>query len=142
MAGERQVQTEDRIRAAIDQLLTGNVPEGLKCDVRSLCAVARVPRATLYRAYPHLKAEFELRLGKVRDAAGQPDPRLAQIERLKTEVATLRERLCRATTEITTLEAFKSQALSRIAAQHDEITVLQQEPQTAETAKIRMLRTQ
>lgn len=142
MAAERQVQTEDRIRAAIDQLLAGNVPEGLKCDVKSLCVLARVPRATLYRTYPHLKAEFEQRLGNARDTDRQPDPRLAQIERLKTEVTTLRERLCRATTEITTLEAFRSQALSRIAAQHDEITALQQEPPTAETAKIRMLRTQ
>ena len=29
-----------RTRAAIEQLLTGDVPEGLKCDVKSLCLLA------------------------------------------------------------------------------------------------------
>jgi hypothetical protein len=72
MAAERQVQTEDRIRAAINQLLAGNVPEGLKCDVKSLCVLAKVPRATLYRTYPHLKAEFEQRLGNARNTDRQP----------------------------------------------------------------------
>lgn len=137
MARERHADAETRIRAATEQLLAGQIPEGLKCDVKSLCVLAQIPRATLYRAYPHLKAEFEDRLGKVRDTGQQPDPRLAQIEHLKIEVTTLRERLTRATTEITTLEAFRSPALSQLAAQHDEIGALRNELQAIPDATLR-----
>jgi len=58
-AEERHTETEGRIRAAMAQLLGGDIPDGLKCDVKSLCALSGVPRATLYRSYPHIKAEFE-----------------------------------------------------------------------------------
>jgi hypothetical protein len=59
MAPERQTEVEARIRAAMHQLLVGPIPNGLKCDIKSLCTLAGVPRATLYRTYPHLKAEFD-----------------------------------------------------------------------------------
>jgi hypothetical protein len=49
MPGERQADAEVRIRAVIQQLLAGDIPEGLKCDVKSLCTLSGVPRATLYR---------------------------------------------------------------------------------------------
>ena len=50
-AEERHTETEVRIRAAMARLLGGDIPEGLKCDVKSLCALSGVPRATLYRSY-------------------------------------------------------------------------------------------
>lgn len=37
------------------QLLGVDIPEGLKCDVKSLCTLSEVPRATLYRSYPHIR---------------------------------------------------------------------------------------
>ena len=127
MTHDRQAETETRIRAAMRQLLSGPVPEGLKCDVKSLCALAGVPRATLYRTYPHLKADFDRQRDTAQGAGQQPDRRLAQIERLKAEVASLRKRLGKRDAEIDELRSFRAEALSRLAAQHDEITALRRE---------------
>jgi hypothetical protein len=94
MASDRQQpDAETRIRAAIVQLLGGDIPDGLKCDVKSLCVLAGVPRATLYRTYPHLKAEFDRQRDAAQENGMQPDPRLARIDRCKTEIIDLRSRL-------------------------------------------------
>lgn len=139
MTQERQNEAEARIRAAMQQLLAGPVPDGLKCDVKSLCTLAGVPRATLYRAYPHLKAEFDRQRTAAQVAGHRPDPRLAQIERLKAEVASLRERLARRDTEVGDLQNFRAQALSRLAAQHDEITALRRELASTTETRVRVL---
>lgn len=68
-----------------------------------------------------------------------PDPRLAQIERLKAEVATLRERLSRKNAELDVLKDFQATALSRLAAQHDEITALRKELRSTPHATVRTL---
>ncbi len=102
------------------QLLSGDVPTGFKCDVSSLSALANVPRATLYRTYPHLEAEFDQHLGRLREAGKEPDPHRAQVERLKSEVMGLQDRLSRANAVTAELEAFRYTALSRLAAQHEE----------------------
>lgn len=115
------MKPEDRIRNAIAVLIEGPIPAGRKCDITSLCAIADVPRATLYRTYPHLKAEFERRRSASHDEGKQPDPRQAQIERLKRETEALRERLASKQSEIDELSVFRRTALSRIAAQQDEI---------------------
>jgi hypothetical protein len=58
-------------------------------------------------------------------AEGQlPDPRAAQIIRLKDDNARLRQRVTDREQEIADLSAFKTTALSRLAAQHQEITAL------------------
>ncbi|MFF1273268.1 hypothetical protein ACFVZC_07640 [Streptomyces marokkonensis] len=134
-----QAEPEARIRNAMRQLLAGPVPDGLKCDVKSLCTLAGVPRATLYRTYPHLKAEFDRQRTAAQEAGQQPDPRLEQIERLKAEVATLRERLSRKNTELDALKQFQTTALSRLAAQDDEITVLRRELQATQETNVRLL---
>lgn len=139
MMHNSQVDPEARIRNAMRQLLAGPVPDGLKCDVKSLCSLAGVPRATLYRTYPHLKAEFDRQRQAAQEAGQQPDLRLAQIERLKAEVATLRERISRKNTEPDALKEFETTALSRLAAQHNEITVLRQQLESASHAKVRTL---
>jgi chromosome segregation ATPase len=139
MAHERQADAEARIRAAMQQLLAETTPDGLKCDVKSLCALSGVPRATLYRTYPHLKAEFERQRTAAQHAGRQPDPRLAQIDRLKDEVAKLRERLSKKDAELDALTAFRAEALSRLAAQHDEITALRQQLEAGPEATVRML---
>lgn len=130
MASEPHADAEARIRAAITQLLGGDIPEGLKCDVKSLCVLAGVPRATLYRAYPHLKAEFDHQRQADQDTGRQPDPRQARIDRLGAEITTLRERLANRDREITELKTFRRTALSRLASQHDEILALRTEPAT------------
>ncbi|GAA1345709.1 hypothetical protein GCM10009647_090270 [Streptomyces sanglieri] len=139
MTHNHQVEAEDRVRAAMQQLLAGPVPEGLKCDVKSLCTLAGVPRATLYRTYPHLKAEFDRQRTTAREAGQQPDPRLAQIERLKAEVATLRERLSRKNAQLDALKQLQAEALSRLAAQHDVITALRRDLQATQDTNVRLL---
>lgn len=141
MTHERRTEAEASIRAAMQQLLAGPVPDGLKCDIKSLSTIAGVPRATLYRTYPHLKAEFDRQRAAVREAGQQPDPRAAQIEHLKAEVATLRERLSRKNTELDAMKEFQATALSRLAAQHDEITRTRQQLASHTDAAIRHLPT-
>ena len=110
-AEERHTETEGRIRAAMAQLLGGDIPEHLKCDVKSLCTLSGVPRATLYRSYPRLKAEFERERSDAQTAGLHPDPRLAQIERLKTEIIDLHKRLNRGNAELAELRTFRAEAL-------------------------------
>jgi hypothetical protein len=132
---------ETRIRAAIDQLLQGQIPAGGKCDVKTLARAAGVDRTAFYgtRPYARLREEFEARLTVIRQDGDATDPREAQIRRLKTQITTLRERLARQDAAITDLTEFKAQALSRLAAQHDEITRLRREVQLA--ASVRRLPT-
>jgi chromosome segregation ATPase len=117
-------QNEDSIRAAIDRLLRGEIPPGSGCDIKTLAHEAGISRAALYRSYSHLKDEFERRLSHIRADGHQPDPRSAQILRLKDDNAQLRQRLNARDREIVELTAFKTTAISRIAAQHAEITAL------------------
>ena len=138
-AEERHTETEGRIRAAMAQLLGGDIPEGLKCDVKSLCTLSGVPRATLYRSYPHIKAEFERARSNAHSAGLHPDPRVTQIERLKTEIIDLNKRLDRGNAELTELRKFRGAALSRLSAQHDELISLRRELATTATANVRGL---
>ncbi|WP_329374701.1 hypothetical protein [Streptomyces sp. NBC_01483] len=64
------------------------------------------------------------RLMALHDAGTLPDPRDGQIARLKAENDTLRDRIARQNATVEKLTAFKTLALSRIAAQHEEITRL------------------
>jgi predicted nuclease with TOPRIM domain len=117
---------EARIRAAMQQLLAGPIPDNLKCDIKSLCILAGIPRATFYRTYPYLKAEFDQQRNAAQQTGQQPDPRLARIQRLKAELDTLRQRLNTTNTELANLKQLQAKALSQIAAQHNEITTLRQ----------------
>ncbi len=136
---EQRQQNEARIRAAIDRLLSGGIPPGGKCDVKTLAREAAVDRAAFYgtRPYARLREEFETRLQARRQAGDIPDRRDAQIARLKDEAATLRQRLADRDTAITNLRSFRDQALARLAAQHDEITRLR--TQNKRTATVRLL---
>ena len=59
ISNERRRDTEQRVRAAARAMLAGEIPAGGKADITTLARQARISRATLYRSYPHLKAEFE-----------------------------------------------------------------------------------
>ncbi|MFE4518621.1 hypothetical protein ACFRMQ_31075 [Kitasatospora sp. NPDC056783] len=122
----QRTENENRIRAAMDRLLRGEIPPGGKCDIRTLAREAAVDRTAFYgtRPYAHLREEFEHRLQSLHAIGETPDPRNAQIERLKTEVTKLKARLARADGTVEELTDFRTQALARLAAQHDEIVHL------------------
>jgi len=139
MASRNPEEDHKRLRDAIERLLSGDIPEGLKVDLKSVCALSGVPRATLYRNYPHIRAEFETRISRVRDRGEEPDPRLAQIDRLKAENTGLRERIATLKTQKTDLESFKVAALSRLTAQHDEITRLREAQEKGQIGSLRLV---
>ena len=86
---------QSRIRAAMDRLLRGDIPPGGRCDIKTLAREAGVDRTAFYgnRPYAYLRQEFEARLQQRVQAGKIPDPRDAQISRLKHEVAALKQRL-------------------------------------------------
>ena len=119
---EQRRQAEQRIRAAADALLRGDIPPDGKCDISTLARQAGVSRAALYRSYPHLKEEFERRLAALRAGGAAPDPRDAQITRLKAQNDKLRQKVADRDAALRELEQFRVLAISRLAAQHDEIS--------------------
>ncbi len=123
---EQRMLNEQRIRAAADQLIAGNIPPGGRCDVKALAALAGVDRAAFYgnRPYTALREDFERRVLAQRAAGQHADPRDAQIARLTSQVTTLTKRLAARDSTIAGLTSFKTTALSRLAAQHQEITHL------------------
>ena len=137
-AGQRQ-RNETRIRVVMGQLLSGEIPPGGKCDIKTLARAAAVDRAAFYgtRPYAHLRHEFEARLQARQQAGDLPDRRDAQIARLKDQIATLRQRLADRDHTITSLRDFKNRALAQLASQHDEINRLRTQNQQA--AKVRQL---
>ena len=141
ISAAQRAQNETLIRAAMDRLLHGQIPPGGKCDIKTLAREANVDRTAFYsaRPYAHLREEFEQRL-QVRHAAGDfPDPRDAQIARMKNEIDTLKKRITQRDQTIAELADIKSEALSRLAAQHDQITRLRREAD--DTSPVRRLPT-
>jgi chromosome segregation ATPase len=119
---QARAQKEAAIRASMDRLLRGEIPPGGKCDVKTLAAASRITRAALYTTYVHLKDEFERRRDELRESGVIADPRDAQIDRLKKQVRRMQERLSAQEQRTADLVAFRTQALSQLAAQHEEIT--------------------
>jgi DNA repair exonuclease SbcCD ATPase subunit len=122
----QRTENENRVRAAMDRLLRGEIPPGGNCDIKTLAREAGVDRTAFYghRPYAHLRTEFERRLQHLQQAGQTPDPRTAQIERLKTDLDKLKNRLSQADQRIEELTDFRSQALARLSAQHEEIVRL------------------
>ncbi|MGA5364019.1 hypothetical protein [Streptomyces purpurascens] len=112
----------------MDRLLRGDIPPGGKCGIKTLAREAGVDRTAFYgtRPYAHLRAEFERRLQALQQTGEIPDSREAQITRLKAENAKLRERLAQSEQTIDELTDFRTQALARLAAQHEEIVRLRE----------------
>jgi len=136
---EQRRQAEQRIRAAADALLRGDIPPDGKCDITTLARQAGVSRAALYRSYPHLKEEFERRLAAVHARGTAPDPRDTQVTRLKAHNDEFRQKLTERDDAIRDLEQFRELALSRLAAQHDEITRLRRQAVPARAGNVRSL---
>ena len=139
LSRQQIADNEAKIRAVMTRLLNGDIPPGGKCDIKTLAGAAGVDRTAFYgtRPYAHLRTEFEQRLSELLNAGERPDPRDAQVTRLKDEIARLKERLVRSEATTGELAAFREQALARLAAQHTEITRLRQEVRL--TAGIRRL---
>jgi hypothetical protein len=139
ISAEQRQQNETRIRAVMHRLLSGEIPPGGKCDIKTLAREAAVDRAAFYgtRPYARLREEFETRLQARQQAGDLPDRRDAQIARLKDETTTLRQRLADRDHTITDLRDFKNRALAQLAGQHDEINRLRSQNERA--AKVRVL---
>ncbi|MEU2715475.1 hypothetical protein [Streptomyces sp. NPDC007205] len=141
-----KARNEAAIRAAMERILSGNLPPGGKADLKTLAALAGVTRTGFYPkpnrdgtvrpgAYQHLAEEFERRLRELQDAGEILDPRVAQIERLKKENAELKRRITARDEELTKLSGFKTLAISRLAAQHDEIMRLREQAANGENVR-------
>ena len=76
--------------------------------------------------YQHLAEEFERRLATLREAGEIPDPREAQIGRLKELIEHQRGRNAALEAQVAELVASKQSAVSRLAAQHEEVLRLRQ----------------
>ncbi|MEE1735340.1 hypothetical protein PUR49_02145 [Streptomyces sp. BE147] len=76
--------------------------------------------------------KFERRLRALQQAGEITDPREAQIERLKSEITKLKARLTRSDSAIEELTDFRTQALARLAAQHEEILHLRKSAAAAD----------
>jgi hypothetical protein len=141
LSRQQLADNEAKIREAMARLLNGDIPPGGKCDIKTLAGTAGVDRTAFYgsRPYAHLRTEFEQRLSELLDAGERPDPRDAQVARLKDEAVRLKERVAQADAMITELAGFRDQALAQLAAQHHEITRLRQEAHRA--ASVRRLPT-
>jgi chromosome segregation ATPase len=126
ISNQQRQQNEARIRAAMDRLLRGEIPVGRNCDISTLAKEADVDRTAFYgtRPYAHLREEFETRLARIREAGDPIGPSEGQISRLKNENTKLKARLAQANSEIDDLTEFRTTALARLAAQHEEITRL------------------
>jgi hypothetical protein len=93
---------------------------GGTCDIKTLAREAAVDRTAFYGTRPYAHLQSLHAIGDI------PDPRDAQIERLKTEVTKLKARLARADGTVEELADFRTQALARLAAQHEEIVHLRE----------------
>lgn len=85
---EDKARNEAAIRAAMDRILGGSLPEGGKCDLKTLAEQAGVQRTGFYPKknrdgtirtgpYQHLAEEFERRLKALIDAGTVVDLRAA-----------------------------------------------------------------
>ncbi|MFE9010922.1 hypothetical protein ACIGZI_23810 [Streptomyces griseus] len=138
LTSDERERNEEAVRTAMDRLLSGNLPPGGKCDLKTLAAEAGVSRTAFYPKknrdgtarpgpYQHLAQDFERRLKALQEAGQIVDPRAAQVERLNAQVNELKERLAKRDEALAELAAFKTLAISRLTAQHEEITRLREQ---------------
>jgi hypothetical protein len=53
ISAAQRIQTENRIRAAMDRLLRGDIPPGGNCDIKTLASQAGVDRTAFYGNRPY-----------------------------------------------------------------------------------------
>ena len=84
--GQRMLN-EQRIGAAADQLISGDIPPGGRCDVKTLASLAGVDRSAFYgtRPYVSLREDFERRMQALQATGEHADPRDTRIARLAAQ---------------------------------------------------------
>lgn len=145
-----KARNEAAIRVAMDRILARDLPPGGRADLKTLAATAGVTRTGFYPKsnrdgtsrpgpYQHLAEEFTRRLGALQAAGATVDPRDAQVDRLKQQVDELKSRIVARDEQLAELREFSVLAISRLAAQHDEIERLR--TQVAKPSSLRTLQT-
>lgn len=128
ISAQQRTETEQRIRDAIELLVSPHRPGHLRCDVSTLAAQAGISRNTLYSIYTDLRREFEQR----RTAQHTQPQAHHDIEQrahvLSETVIRLKALLADRDRTIADLIAFRQLAISRLAAQHEEIIRLRISP--------------
>ena len=119
----QRIQNENRIRAAMDRLLRGEIPPGGNCDIKTLASKleSTAPPSTAPAPTPIYAPNSRPTPPAAAARRESPDPKTAQIERLEADIEKLKIILVQANSTIQELTDFRIQALARIAAQHDEI---------------------
>ncbi|MET7842217.1 hypothetical protein ABZT45_27025 [Streptomyces sp. NPDC005356] len=108
-----KASNEAAVRAAMERILRGDLPPGAKADLKTLAQLSGVTRTGFYAkrnrdgtsrpgAYQHLAEEFTARVQALQDAE-------------------LTDRVVRRDAEVARLTEFRALAISRLAAQYDEI---------------------
>ena len=127
LTSDARARAEERIRTAMDRLLRGDIPPDGRCDIKTLATQVGVNRTGFYPKdgkpgpWQHLAGEFHRRLAESRDAGEIPDPRDSQIARLKADNQALRRRVTEQDAAIASHVTFRQRAISRLAAQHEEL---------------------
>ena len=133
-----RARNEDAIRAAMDRILRGELPPAASATSRPWLPrpASPGPASTRRRTgtAPPVRAPTSTSprsssgaLWLCSEAGEIVDPRAAQIERLKAQVAELKDRVTKRDEALAELTAFKTLAVSRIAAQHAEIERLREQ---------------
>ncbi|MDH6119744.1 hypothetical protein [Kitasatospora sp. GAS204B] len=111
LTGKDKARNVAAVRAAIEQLLQGDLPLDGKYDLTTLASMAGVARTGFYSrrardgsvhpgAYQHLAEEFEHRLKELQEAGEIVDPRLAQVAHLEQQIARLADENARLRQEV------------------------------------------
>ena len=67
----QRTANENRIRAAIDRLLRGDLPNGGRCDIKTLARAAGVDRTAFYGNRPRRAPACRVRTTTARPAANR-----------------------------------------------------------------------
>jgi len=122
ITASQRAANENRIRAAMDRLLRGEIPPG-RCDITTLVVEAGVNRTAFYGTRPHadLRASSNAAYGPSSRLAISPTRATRRSPASRPRFTGLKNRVVESTSTINQLTEFQTQALARLAAQHDEI---------------------
>ncbi|KQP01950.1 hypothetical protein [Leifsonia sp. Leaf264] len=127
-------RNQRRLRDAAERLLAGRatVSNG-KLTLKSLAEEAGVPRPYLYRAeYKSIAEDFEEQTLRIQMRGTSPDPRVAEIEHLRSELAKVRGRAKRHHDDLVEARKDVKKAATQIAYLTEQTRALREELNAAQ----------